>query len=59
MRHRQDCLCYKTPLPAMLGVPTITFFSPSRFFGLSGDSLMDWAAAKIPALQKEIPVVND
>jgi hypothetical protein len=31
----------------------------AAMFGLSGDSLMDWAAAKIPALQKEIPVVND
>ena len=31
----------------------------AAMFGLSGDSLMDWAAAKIPALQKEIPAVND
>jgi hypothetical protein len=31
----------------------------AAMFGLSGDSLMDWAAAKIPMLQKEIPVVND
>ena len=30
----------------------------AAMFGLSGDSLMDWAAAKIPALQKEIPVVE-
>jgi hypothetical protein len=28
-------------------------------FGLSGDSLVDWAAAKIPFLQKEIPVLKD
>lgn len=27
-------------------------------FGLSGDSLVDWAAAKIPLLQKEIPVLK-
>jgi hypothetical protein len=25
-------------------------------FGLSGDGLVDWAAAQIPFLQKEIPV---
>jgi len=31
----------------------------AAMFGLSGDSLMDWAAAKIPGLQKEIPVVHD
>jgi hypothetical protein len=30
----------------------------AAMFGLSGDSLMDWAAAKIPALQKEIPAVE-
>jgi hypothetical protein len=27
-------------------------------FGLSGDSLMDWAAAKVPFLQKEIPPIG-
>jgi hypothetical protein len=27
-------------------------------FGLSGDSLIDWAAAKVPFLQKEIPVIE-
>jgi hypothetical protein len=30
----------------------------AAMFGLSGDSLMDWAAAKIPALQKEIPPIE-
>ena len=24
-------------------------------FGLTGDSMVDWAAAKVPFLQKEIP----
>jgi len=24
-------------------------------FGLTGDSMTDWAAAKVPFLQKEIP----
>ena len=28
----------------------------AAMFGLSGNSLVDWAAAKVPALQKEIPV---
>jgi hypothetical protein len=27
-------------------------------FGLSGDSLVDWAAAKVPFLQKEIPAMG-
>jgi hypothetical protein len=27
-------------------------------FGLSGDSLLDWAAAKIPFLQQGIPVMK-
>jgi hypothetical protein len=27
-------------------------------FGLPGDILVDWAAAKIPFLQKEIPVLK-
>jgi hypothetical protein len=30
----------------------------AAMFGLSGDSLVDWAAAKIPFLQKEIPVLK-
>ena len=31
----------------------------AAMFGLSGDSLMDWAAAGIPGVAKKIPVVND
>jgi hypothetical protein len=30
----------------------------AAMFGLSGDSLVDWAAAKIPFLQREIPVLK-
>ena len=30
----------------------------AAMFGLSGDSLVDWAAAKIPFLQKEIPLLK-
>ncbi len=30
----------------------------AAMFGLSGNSLVDWAAAKVPALQKEIPVTD-
>lgn len=29
----------------------------AALFGLSGDSMMDWAAAKVPFLQKEIPAI--
>jgi hypothetical protein len=28
-------------------------------FGLTGDSMVDWAAAKVPFLQKEIPAAQD
>jgi hypothetical protein len=28
----------------------------AAMFGLSGNSLVDWAAAKVPFLQKEVPV---
>jgi hypothetical protein len=31
----------------------------AAMFGLSGDSLMDWAAAKVPFLQKETPVLGN
>jgi len=31
----------------------------AAMFGLSGDSLVDWAAAKVPFLQKEIPIGSD
>ena len=30
----------------------------AAMFGLSGNSLVDWAAAKVPALQKEIPITE-
>ena len=30
----------------------------AAMFGLSGNSLVDWAAAKVPALQKEIPLAE-
>ena len=30
----------------------------AAMFGLSGDSLVDWAAAKVPFLQKEIPAID-
>ena len=30
----------------------------AAMFGLSGDSLVDWAAAKVPFLQKEIPALD-
>ena len=31
----------------------------AAMFGLSGYSLMDWAEAKVPFLQKETPVVSN
>ena len=52
-----------THLFGSAGLPVNLTLEPGHataaMFGLSGDSLMDWAVAKIPALQKEIPVVND
>jgi hypothetical protein len=46
-----------------VGVPMNLTFEPGHataaMFGLSGDSLVDWAAAKVPFLQKEIPAVNN
>jgi hypothetical protein len=30
----------------------------AAMFGLSGDSLVDWAAAKVPFLQKKIPTID-
>jgi len=30
----------------------------AAMFGLSGDSMVDWAAAKVPFLQKEIPAAS-
>ena len=37
---------------------TTRFLVTATTFGLAGDSLVDWAAAKIPLLQKEIQVVK-
>jgi hypothetical protein len=45
-----------------VGIPTNFTLEPGHataaMFGLSGDSLVDWAAAKIPFLQKEIPLLK-
>src|ERR1700690_3580919 len=45
-----------------VGLPVNLTLDPghatSALFGLSGDSLVDWAAAKVPFLQKEIPAVQ-
>ena len=42
-----------------LGMPFNLTIEPGHataaMFGLSGDSMVDWAAAKVPFLQKEIP----
>lgn len=46
-----------------IGVPVNLTLEPGHataaLFGLSGDSMVDWAAAKVPFLQKEIPVTNN
>jgi len=46
-----------------VGIPGNFTLEPSHataaMFGLSGDSLVDWAAAKVAFLQKEIPVVSN
>ncbi len=45
-----------------LGLPVNLTLEPGHataaLFGLSGDSMVDWAAAKVPFLQKEIPAVR-
>jgi hypothetical protein len=45
-----------------VGIPGNFTLEPGQvtaaMFGLSGDSQVDWAAAKIPFLQKEIPVLK-
>ena len=42
-----------------IGIPFNLTIEPGHataaMFGLSGDSMVDWAAAKVPFLQKEIP----
>jgi hypothetical protein len=44
-----------------VGIPFDLSLEPGHataaMFGLSGDTIVDWAAAKVPFLQKEIPPV--
>jgi hypothetical protein len=51
-----------TYMVSNLGWPVNLTLEPSHataaLFGLSGDSLVDWFTAKVPALQKEIPAVR-
>ena len=51
-----------TQLTRALNVPFDSTIAPcnaaAAMFGLCGDTLVDWAAAKIPFLQKEIPVTG-
>ena len=46
-----------------LGIPFNLTLEPGHataaMFGLSGDSKVDWAAAKVPFLQKEVPATSD
>ena len=46
-----------------LGIPFNLTLEPGHattaMFGLSGDSMVDWAAAKVPFLQKEVPATSD
>jgi hypothetical protein len=52
-----------TQLVHTLGIPFDLTIEPGHataaMFGLSGDSMVDWAAAKVPFLHKEIPATND
>lgn len=45
-----------------IGLPVDLTLEPGHataaLFGLSGDSMVDWAAAKVPFLQNEIPAVQ-
>ncbi len=45
-----------------MGFPVDLTLEPGHataaLFGLSGDSMVDWAAAKVPFLQKEVPSVG-
>ena len=51
-----------THVVGAIGVPVNLTLEPGHataaLFGLSGDSMVDWAAAKVPFLQKEIPAVS-
>ena len=48
-----------THVAGAIGIPVNLTLEPGHataaMFGLSGDSMVDWAAAKVPFLQKEIP----
>ena len=50
-----------THVLAVMRIPVNLTLEPgdatAALFGLSGDSLIDWATAKVPFLQKEIPAV--
>ena len=49
-----------TQMVHTMGIPFNLTIEPGHataaMFGLSGDSMVDWAAAKFPFLQREIPV---
>jgi hypothetical protein len=48
-----------THIASSFGTPVNLTLEPNyataAMFGLSGDSMVDWAAAKVPVLQREIP----
>jgi len=48
-----------THILGAVGIPINLTLEPgyatAALFGLSGDSMVDWATAKVPFLQKEIP----
>jgi hypothetical protein len=50
-----------THVLATMRIPVNVTLEPgaatAALFGLSGDSLIDWATAKVPFLQKEIPAI--
>ncbi len=50
-----------THIAGSFGVPFDLTLEPGHataaMFGLCGDSMVDWAAAKVPFLQKEVPPV--
>jgi hypothetical protein len=50
------------PAIGTVGIPGNFTLEPGHatpaMFGLSSDSLMDWAAAKVPFLQKQIPAMS-
>jgi hypothetical protein len=52
-----------THMIGAIGIPVNLTLEPGHataaMFGLSADSMVDWAAAKVPILQREIPATND